>query len=112
MRGHEKVIEARIAGKKPNIVFLNDYPCKTNWFETGEHATVSTDCDSISSLDLRFLVGLRVSISALTEQRAKALFERVKAAGAAVVAACHVQDLNPLDASGWVNVYHKEAANG
>ena len=113
MRGQERIIAARMEGKKPTIVFLNDYPCKTNWFETGDHATISTDCDSLSSMDFRFLVGLSVSISAMTEMRAKALFERVKAAGAGVVAACHIQEhLHPLSADGWSSVYRKEVANG
>jgi ATP-dependent Clp protease adapter protein ClpS len=113
MRGQEQIIAARMAGKKPSIVFLNDYPCKTDWFETGEHVTVCTDGDLMTSMDFRFLIGLRVSISALTEQRAKAIFERVKQAGAGVVAACHVQEhQHPLDAAGWSFVYHKELVNG
>lgn len=109
MRGHLNIIAARMQRKAPAIVFVNDYPCRTDWFESTEHATVCTHADSISSLDLRFLVGLRVSVSATTEARAKALFERVKAAGAAVVAAVHVQPgLSHSDQRGWCNVFTKE----
>lgn len=108
MKGHTKIIEARIAGKKPPFVFINDYPCKTDWFEHGDHSTVCTDGDSTSSIDLRFLVGLRVSIGATTEQRATALFEKAKAAGALTVAACHIQkDKYPQHQSGWAEVWHK-----
>lgn len=108
MRGHEKLIEMRRAGKVPQIVFVNDYPCKTDWFETGEHVTLCTAGDSITLLDLRCLVGLRVSISSPNESRAKALAEHCKAAGAATVAACHVQDGCPsFDQAGWAEVWHR-----
>ena len=111
MRGHENIISMRVRGQAPKIVFLNDYPCKTDWFEYSENATVCTDKDALSSLDLRFLVGLTVSISATTESRAKALFAKAKWFGAETVAACHVQaDKHPLDQSGWTEVYRKEAA--
>ena len=109
MRGHENLIRMRVEGLRPKIVFVNDYPCKTDWFDHKEHATVCTENDPLSSLDLRFLVGLRVSISATTESRAKALFERVKAAGAAVVAAVHVQhEKHHTAQSGWCEVFKKE----
>ncbi len=100
MRGHHDLIAQRLRGRAPRIVFVNDYPCRTNWFETHDHATLCTAGDPLSSLDLRCLVGLRVSISATTEARAKALFDRAKAAGAAVVAAC-------ADQTGWAEIFHK-----
>jgi hypothetical protein len=113
MRGHGKIIEARMAGQKPPFVFINDYPCKTDWFECHDHATVSTHGDAIHNLDFRFLINLKVSISASTEERAKALFERIKDAGAAVVAACHVQPhLHPEEQSGWAFVWRKEVQHG
>jgi hypothetical protein len=111
MRGHTAIIEQRMQRRAPRIVFVNDYPCKTDWFEHAEQATVCTHGDTLSNLDLRFLVGLRVSISATTEARAQALFERVKAAGAQAVAAVHVQpNCHPLDQRGWCQVFTKEAA--
>lgn len=111
MRGHGKIIEMRLAGKKPPFVFVNDYPCKTDWFEVDDHATVSTHGDSVSSLDMRFLFGLKVSICATSESRAKALFEAAKRAGAAVVAASHTFPVNPHRCeSGWTEIWHKEVA--
>ena len=109
MRGHENIISMRMRGQTPKIVFLNDYPCKTDWFEHSENATVCTDNNPISSLDLRFLVGLTVSISAPTEARAKALFAKAKWFGAKTVAACHVQpDKHQFEQTGWVEVFRKE----
>jgi hypothetical protein len=113
MRGHGKIIEARMKRKVPPFVFVNDYPCKTDWFEYGEHATVCTAGDALSGMDFRFLTELKVSISALSEGRAKAIFERVKAAGASVVAACHVVDgCSHHEQTGWSQVWRKEVANG
>jgi hypothetical protein len=90
---------------------LNDYPCKTDWFENDDHATVCTHNDSLSSIDLRYLVGLTVSISAASESRAKALFSLVREAGAGVVAACHVKaDKHQFEQDGWTEVFRKEAA--
>ena len=109
MRGQEKIIEIRASRKKPPFVFVNDYPCKTDWFEWNEHATVCTHGDSLSSMDFRFLIDLNVSISALSESRAKAIFEKVKDAGAAIVAACHVQsEKHPLEQAGWTGLWHKD----
>ena len=107
MKGHDKIIAARFAGKIPSFVFVNDYPCKT-YFSPKGHATVCTAHDSITNLDFRFLIGLCVSISAMTEDRAKALFEKAKVAGAKVVGAVHVQiENNYLDQTGWCAVAHK-----
>jgi hypothetical protein len=56
---------------------------------------------------MRFLTGLTVSVSSLTEKRAKALFNACKKAGAKTVGAVHVQaDKNIWDQSGWCEVYH------
>ena len=113
MRGHTEIIAARMQRKAPSFVFVNDYPCKTDWFERAEQATVCTHGDAIDTLDLRYLVGLRVSISATTEARAQALFARVKAAGAAAVAAVHVQpDCHPTAQRGWCQVFTREVSNG
>lgn len=111
MRGHEHIIELRKAGRKPKIVFLNDWPCKTDWFETADHATVSLNGDPLSSLDLRFLVGLTVSISSQSESRAKALAAKAKWFGAHTVAACHVQPRHWHQQTGWSEIYRKEAAS-
>lgn len=108
MRGHEHLIEMRRAKKSPRYVFVNDYPCQTDWFETGDHATICTAGDSVDLLDLRCLVGLIVSVSSPVEARAKALLEACKRAGAAVVAACHVQaERHQFDQSGWTAVWRR-----
>jgi DNA (cytosine-5)-methyltransferase 1 len=36
MKGHNTIIASRLCRNKPPFVFVNDYPCKTDWFETGE----------------------------------------------------------------------------
>lgn len=112
MRGHTEVERIRMAGRLPKIVFVNDYPCKTDWFETGEHATVCTHRDEIGGIDFRFLKGLTVSISSESESRAKRLFDRAKKDGASVVAACHVQPgVGLMNQSGWTEIYRKPEEN-
>lgn len=107
MRGHERIIELRKQGIKPKIIFINDWPCDVNWFDSDDQATVSTFKDSITSLDLRFLTGCMVSISATDESRAKALFKRAIEAGARSVAACHVkQNKKTWEQDGWTEVFH------
>lgn len=113
MRGHTDIIANRLQGRAPKIVFVNDYPCKTDWLAHHEQATVCTAADAPSSLDLRFLVGLRVSIAALTQARAQMLFERAKASGAALVVACHVQPDRPtFGQTGWSDIFSKEPVCG
>lgn len=118
MRGHEHIITLRKARCTPEWVFLNDWPCATDWAEFGDHATVCTHEDVIARLDLRFLVGLKVSCGSDTESRAKALFEAAKSFGAQLVGACHFQPgIHPHLQTGWVNVWEKpsfqpEAARG
>ena len=104
MKGHETLIQLRQAGRKPQIVFINDYPCKTDWSEYGDHATICTAGDALSSIDFRCVVGLTVSISASTEARAKALFAKAKNFGATTVAACHY--LPGRQQTGWAEVHH------
>jgi hypothetical protein len=107
MKGHQALIQLRKTGLTPKIVFINDYHCKTDWIEYRDHATLCTAGDSLSSLDLRCINGLAVSISASTESRAKALFAKAKWFGAKTVAACHVQEGVKLwDQSGWTEIYH------
>ena len=112
MIGNTQLIELRKRGYVPNIVFINDYKCgwETQWFNPGEpygeqwpstHCTISTNGDLISSLDLRFLVGLRVSISAIEKRRGEALFAKAKWFGAKTVA---------VGAGDWSEVFHRETA--
>lgn len=110
MRGHEPIIQMRMAGRAPSIVFLNDHPTPEakDWINPGEkfgqvwepdHATVCIHGEPLSSIDLRFLTGLRVSISADDMARAKSIFARVKLVGAKTVAAA---------CGDWTEIFHKE----
>lgn len=116
MKGHEKLIAMRKAGKRPVIVFLNDFPCKTDWFETGDkHVTVCIHGDSIERSDLRFLTGCMVSATGATENRAKALLEACKRVNAKVVGACEARK-SFRDPPGWCEVWRNpkftEVGNG
>jgi hypothetical protein len=118
MRGHEHIIAMRMSGTSPEWVFINDYPSPTDWHVFGDHPTVCTHDDVISRLDLRFIVGLKVSISSTDEARAKALFDAAQQAGSHLVGACHVQpDKYPHAQDGWACVWEKsvqttESCNG
>jgi len=110
MRGHDAIIAMRKAGRKPAIVFLNDYPCDTDWTTFSEHATIEVSGEQPEWLDLRFLVGLRVSITGASEKRAKRFLEACKQAGAMTVGAgtcSHVSGgrFEP----GWSEIWHKFA---
>ena len=118
MRGHENIITLRKRGISPDTVFINDFPCDTDWFNPGakygevwpsDHATVSTDGDVIQMLDMRYVVGLKVIIMSESETRAKALFEKAKASGARTVAAGHVIGSTRQNTrTGWCEVYRKQ----
>lgn len=115
MRGHEKLIAMRKAGMRPAIVFLNDFICPTNWFETGDkHVTVSVVGEALHRVDLRFLVGLTVSATSYDESRAKALLQACQRAGAAVVGAGHCLGEGQIGGTGWCEVWRKpaEASHG
>ncbi len=109
MRGHEQVIALRLKGVKPAIVFVNDFPCATDWLEHNEHATISIANNTpVHLLDLRCLVGLVVSISSDDEQRAKALAAACKRVGARTVAAAHTICLSPWRvATGWAEIWQQ-----
>lgn len=118
MRGHEYIIALRKSGKSPEWVYVNDYPSHTDWHIFGDRPTVCTHGDVISRLDLRCIVGLKVSISSTDETRAKALFDAVQQAGAQLIGAAHVQpDKSPHAQDGWACIWEKpiqttEACNG
>ncbi len=89
MKGHEDLIQMRIQGMKPQVVFINDYPCHTDWYKNREHCTIQVDqTDAPETLDLRFLVGMVVSVSADDKSRAQRLFEACKKAHAKQIIAC------------------------
>jgi hypothetical protein len=108
MRGHEAIIAMRKQGQRPAVVFLNDYPCETSPTRYADHATVDVSADQPEWADMRFLVGLRVSITGATEKRAKRFLEACKAAGAASVGAgtCTKMDNGKFE-PGWSEIWHK-----
>jgi len=110
MRGHEPILAMRKAGKRPVVVFLNDYPCpgELEWNEYGEHATVEVCGDQPELLDLRFLVGMRVSISAETVDRAERLMQACKDAGAELVGAGVVEVVNGRHEGVWSAVWRRQ----
>lgn len=108
MTGHEGIIALRLQRKAPAMVFINDWPCPTDWLQDRAAATVCTHGDVIQMLDLRFLVGLKVSISSESEVRAKSLMEACRNAGAHTIAACHVRpDQKPWQQTGWCQVWSR-----
>lgn len=93
MRGHEELIRVRQSGLKPaGLVFVNDYdvvPDVFRWIENGQSPHVSTHGDNVSALDLRFLIGLKVSVDGHDPMRVKALAAACRKAGAEyVIATC------------------------
>lgn len=121
MIGHEPLKNLRMRGIKPKAVWVVDYPSQISrdWHAPvtlsglpmdRHYPSISIEPkDRIESLDLRFLVGLEVHTSSGNENRAKALFEACKRAGAGIVVGCHTQDdKHYTDQSGWFEVYRKE----
>lgn len=112
MHGQHAILAMRSRGHKPAIVFINDYPCHTDWFETGEHATVCVHNDQPELLDLRFLQGCRVSISASTRDRAERLMTACKNAGCTTIGAGVNEPAgHGRFASSWSAIWHVEPAH-
>lgn len=114
MRGHDAIIAMRKTGRRPAVVFLNDFPCAIDWPRFGDHATVDVSADRPEMLDLRFLVGMTVNILGTDEDRAKRLVEACKAAGAVLVVAGACTRLAGRYESTWAQCWTKEpeAAHG
>ena len=91
MKGHENIIKVRMAGKRPTgSVFVLDFPVErrlTEWShaEDPQRPMVSTDGDTVGSLDLRFLVGLGVILVGEDTGRIKSLCAALVKAGAASI---------------------------
>ena len=89
MRGQEDLIRLRESGVKPTgMVYVDDYPVMNKWVQWLSEKTMVTVCthgDDIASLDMRFLVGMAVSVSGDEIKRVKALSVACKRAGAATV---------------------------
>ena len=109
MNGQEQIISMRRAGRRPSTVFLNDFPCPTDWAALGDHPTIDVHGEQPEWLDLRFLVGLTVSISAATEKRGRRFMDACKKAGAAVVGAGSNEFKDGRFQAVWSDVWRKEA---
>ena len=101
MTGDKHIINLRLRKQVPAWVFINDYPCQTPTDD--KYPNVCVAGDEIERLDLRFLVGMQVSISSGNESRCKALLNACKRHGARVVAAAVITD-NPFD-NGFAEIY-------
>lgn len=113
MKGHDELIAERMAGRAPEWVVVNDYPCKTDWAKWGDMPTICVHGDNLAKLDFRFLVGLKVNVTSPIEARAKDLLRRFKDAGAKLVAAGHIQESTPVTGlDGWLQIYRKEDPHG
>lgn len=85
MRGHENVIAMRLSGIRPESVFLLDMPINlrpVEWLEDLIHVEVCTAGDAPEGLDLRFLVGLPVTVLGHDTKRARAISIACVRAGA------------------------------
>lgn len=112
MRGHEAIIAMRKAGMRPAMVFLNDFACDTDWHKWGDHATVDVSGEKPEWADLRFLVGLTVSITSKSEKRAKRFLEACKRAGCVTVAAGSPEFYDGRWNPAWSEVWRKPQAIG
>ena len=109
MKGHEGIIKLRLAGKAPELVLLDDlsHPSPfTDWEGYDSMPVVCVHKDPIEGLDLRFLVGCKVSVTSHSEDRAKRLFNACKRAGAKTVASAHSFIDGEVSKTGWVEVWH------
>ena len=87
MRGHDKLIAMRLAGKTPSSVTLWDFDIDTNWAAFGELPRVCIKGDPVVDMDLRFVVGLVVHVESYSADRATEIFDKCIDNGAAIVAA-------------------------
>ena len=109
MKGHEGIIKLRLSGKAPELILLDDlsFPSPlTDWEGYDSMPTVCVHKDPIEGLDLRFLVGCKVSVTSHDLSRAKRLFNACKAAGATWVAASQTELHGEMAKTGWMDFYH------
>ena len=90
MRGHDHIIQMRLRGFRPESVMVWDQPIKVRepqWVEDYRYMDVCTDGDNIPALDLRFLVGLHVTVLGDNSNRVKQIALQCKQSGAEAVVA-------------------------
>jgi hypothetical protein len=91
MIGHEPLIELRKLGKKPSMVFLTDFDCKPDWQLYNNYPEICVFNEHPLRCDLRLLVGLSVTITASSKERAITFYENCKRSGANLVATTYHQ---------------------
>ena len=109
MKGHEGIIKMREQGLAPVMICLDDFRFPsplTDWEEYGAQPTVCVHKEPIERLDLRFLVGMKVSVTSYSEDRAKRLLNACKDAGAKWVGASHTEMVGERAKTGWVEIWH------
>lgn len=109
MKGHQGIINMRMQGFAPILISIDDYEFTSpliDWETHNDSPTICVSKTHVESLDLRFLVGMMVSISSASEDRAKRLFNACKRAGAKTVASAHTFMDNGVTKTGWVEIYH------
>ena len=104
MKGHEQLIEMRLNRMKPDWVFLEDLNIVSDW-SSGDYPTINVYGDDLKTLDLRFLVGLRVLASSDDENRAKELLEACKRHRVRYCTANHLTGVGIWDNDGWLDSF-------
>lgn len=90
MRGHEHIVNVRMAGKKPRGVYLWDTAVTIKgpaWAEDFLFMDVCTAGDAVEALDLRFVVGLPVTVFGDDAKRVRGIAAECCKAGATRVIA-------------------------
>lgn len=85
MRGHEHIVSMRLSGFKPAGVYLWDIPVTISgpqWVEDLAFMDVCTAGDVVGALDLRFVVGLPVTVLGDDVKRVRDIAGACRAAGA------------------------------
>lgn len=91
MNGHRELIAMRRSGFKPAFVFVNDYPCDTNWAKWGDHPTVCVSGDTPELEDYRFLVGTTVILAGFDATRIERFSKACEAHAKRVIATVSTQ---------------------
>jgi hypothetical protein len=108
MKGHQPLIQMRMAGKAPQSVSIEDHKSLNahDWHLFGDIPCINVDGDELHSIDLRFCVDLIVNISSFSETRAKTLLTIAKQSKARVITSCVLIPNAPhWKQTGWSEIY-------
>ena len=90
MDGHRELITMRRAGFKPAFVFVNDFPCQTDWAKWGDHPTICVAGDTPELQDFRFLVGVTAIVGGTDAERVRRVAKACQAHAKRVIASVAV----------------------